>query len=460
MTRKILILLKQSGVKAIAVIKKFFNKLSIQISGVIILFACLGVLVFVLFYINKDIFFNLAKDSKIIEKDTQEFAINIENQIIDQNISIYDSNKMKKIIGKSDIYDVFIFDLANEQMLAGTYASMLNNTLVGYTLYDTDSIYNSEGYTTTIDLKDGTIELYVYSYALAKLVIPYIIGTLLISLSVFLIPVFLFIRRKVKNIERLKDEVIIMSQGNLEHTINFNSNDEIEELSFQINELRKTLKENLIANEANQKASYELVTALAHDIRTPLTSLMGYLDIIRLKRYKNDQQYDTYLNNSIDKVNQINELANKMFEYFLVFSKEQDTELSLLSLNSIYEYFDENIEQIKQLGFTVVEEIEHNNANILGNMNLIKRIINNLFSNISKYAMISEPIYLKLKIDQNKDCVIIKMKNKIKVITNQIESNQIGLKSVKQILKIHQGELMINNDDNNFEVIITIPLAK
>lgn len=441
-------------------IKKFFNKLSIQISGVIILFACLGTLVFVLFYVNKDIFFNLAKDSKIIEKDTQDYAIDIENQIIDQNLSIYDTNKMKKIIGKSDIYDVFIFDTANDQMLAGTYASMLNNTLVGYTLYDTDSVYNSEGYTTIIDLKDGTIELYAYSYALAKLVIPYIIVTLLISLSLFLIPVFLFIRRKVKNIEKLKDEVIIMSQGNLDHSISFNSNDEIEELSFQINELRKTLKENLLVNEANQKASYELVTALAHDIRTPLTSLMGYLDIIRLKRYKNDQQYDTYLNNAADKVNQINELANKMFEYFLVFSKEQETELSLISLKNIYEYFYENIEQIEQQGFTVIKDIEYQDCNILGNMNLIKRIINNLFSNINKYAKVDEPLYLNLKIDYENHCLTINMENTIKEITNQIESNQIGLKSVKQMLKILQGNININNHDNIFNVIITIPLAK
>lgn len=441
-------------------IKKFFNKLSIQISGVIILFACLGTLVFVLFYVNKDIFFNLAKDSKIIEKDTQDYAIDIENQIIDQNLSIYDTNKMKKIIGKSDIYDVFIFDTANDQMLAGTYASMLNNTLVGYTLYDTDSVYNSEGYTTTIDLKDGTIELYAYSYALAKLVIPYIIVTLLISLSLFLMPVFLFIRRKVKNIEKLKDEVIIMSQGNLDHSISFNSNDEIEELSFQINELRKTLKENLLVNEANQKASYELVTALAHDIRTPLTSLMGYLDIIRLKRYKNDQQYDTYLNNAADKVNQINELANKMFEYFLVFSKEQETELSLISLKNIYEYFYENIEQIEQQGFTVIKDIEYQDCNILGNMNLIKRIINNLFSNINKYAKVDEPLYLNLKIDYENHCLTINMENTIKEITNQIESNQIGLKSVKQMLKILQGNININNHDNIFNVIITIPLAK
>lgn len=77
-----------------------------------------------------------------------------------------------------------------------------------------------------------------------------------------------------------------MSQGDLDHTIKINSNDEIAELSNQIDNLRLTLKDNFATEEANRKANYELVTALSHDLRTPLTSLMGYLDIIRLKKFK------------------------------------------------------------------------------------------------------------------------------------------------------------------------------
>ena len=73
-----------------------------------------------------------------------------------------------------------------------------------------------------------------------------------------------------------------------------------------MNNLRLTLKDNFATEEANRKANYELVTALSHDLRTPLTSLMGYLDIIRLKKFKNEDQYNLYLKNSIDKVNQIN----------------------------------------------------------------------------------------------------------------------------------------------------------
>ena len=302
-------------------IKHFFNKLSIQISAVIILLGTLAIVVFCLLYMARENFFEFTQDLGIISENTEAYAINIENQLIDNNVSINDVEEIDKIIGTSEIYSVNLYNKADNLAITGSFATMLDNLFIGYTVYDTDIIYDGDEYHTDIQLKDGNVEMYVYSYAIAKLVIPYLVFSIIIALAVFLIPTYLFIKRKVHYIENLKNDVTYMSQGDLNHPILINSNDGIGELSEQINNLRLILKDNFATEEANRKANYELVTALSHDIRTPLTSLMGYLDIIRLKKYRNDEQYNLYLNNSIDKVNQINELANKMFEYFLVFSK-------------------------------------------------------------------------------------------------------------------------------------------
>lgn len=439
-------------------IKHFFNKLSVQISAVIILFGGLGITVFCLFYMGRESFFEFTQNLGIISENTEAYAINIENQLIDNNVSINDIDEIDKILGVSEIYSVNLYNKADNLAITGSFATMLDNLLIGYTIYDTDAIYDGEEYHTDIELKDGSVEMYVYSYAIAKLVVPYLVFSIIIALSAFLIPTYLFIKRKVHYIENLKNDVTFMSQGDLNHPISINSNDEIGELSNQINNLRLILKDNFATEEANRKANYELVTALSHDLRTPLTSLMGYLDIIRLKKYKNDEQYNLYLNNSIDKVNQINELANKMFEYFLVFSKEQDTELTKLSLGVIYEYMIENIDVLDENGFIVNKSLQPANTFIRGNINLIKRIINNIFSNFLKYAEVSQPINIKMSTDENN--LKLEFKNRKKYTTNYIESNQIGLKSVQQMLKIHDGSFMVADDENNFNVIITIPLIK
>lgn len=439
-------------------IKNWFNKLSIQVSAVIILFGALGMATFCFLYASRENFFEFTQSLNIISENTEAYATDIENKMIDQNVSINDIDALDSILGKSDIYSVNLYNTADNLAITGSFATMLDNLLVGFTVYDTDAIYNGDDYSTEIELKDGTIEMYVYSYALAKLVVPYIVVSIILSLTAFLVPTFLFIRRKVKYIATLKNEVTIMSQGDLEHTIKINSNDEIAELSNQIDNLRLTLKDNFATEEANRKANYELVTALSHDLRTPLTSLMGYLDIIRLNKFKSEDQYKLYLNNSIDKVNQINELANKMFEYFLVFSKEQDTELSKMSLGVIYEYILENISVLEENGFHVDKKIKHEDYFIRGNINLIKRIINNIFSNILKYADINEPVSITLLIDENVENLCFTIKNTKKHTTNYIESNQIGLKSVQQMLKIHDGSFTVVDQENIFGVTITIPL--
>lgn len=438
--------------------KNWLNRLSIQISAVIILFGTLALLTFSFFYYNKDYFFDFVLDLGIISDNTAAYTTEIENKLIDSNVSINNINAIEEILGTSEIYSVSIYDLDDNHYLTGSFASILEDFIIGTTIYESESIYNVEPYYSTLELKDGSIEIYTYSYALAKSVMPYISFSAIISLIIFILPTFLFIKREVNYIVKLKDEVTIMSQGDLDHPISINGNTEIAELSKQINNLRLTLKNNFITEETNRRANYELVTALSHDLRTPLTSLMGYLDIIRFKKYKNQQQYDLYLNNSIDKVNQINELANKMFEYFLVFSKEHDTELTKISLGVIYEYIIENIAVLEENQFIVSKQIKHSDNFIFGNINLLKRIINNIFSNVSKYADKNQPIIIELTTDN--DNLKFTVKNAKIHTVNYIESNRIGLKSVKQMIKIHDGNLTIDDAKNNFAITINFPLIK
>ncbi|WP_294578635.1 HAMP domain-containing sensor histidine kinase [uncultured Thomasclavelia sp.] len=439
-------------------IKNWFNKLSVQISAIIIFFGTLAIGTFCLFYASRNYFFRFVLDLGIISDNVEAYSINIENQLIDQNVSINDVAKMDEILGTSEIYSVSIYNYDSNELITGSWATILDNLLIESTVFASETTYSIETYYRIIDLKDGTIKLYIDTYALAKTIMPYIIFSLIVSIIIFIVPTILFIKRKMELIINLKDEVTIMSQGDLEHQISVQGHDEIAELSKQIDNLRITLRDNFLTEETNRRANYDLVTALSHDLRTPLTSLRGYLEIIRLKKYKNDEQYNNYLNNSIDKVNQINELANKMFEYFLVFSKEQDSELTKISLGVIYEYIVENIMALEESGFKVSKEINYDDIYIHGNINLLKRIYNNIFSNISKYADNKEPIFIELVVNGDKKNIEFRAKNTKKHLINYIESNQIGLKSVGQMMKIHGGSLSIIDDKTTFTVILIFPI--
>lgn len=94
-----------------------------------------------------------------------------------------------------------------------------------------------------------------------------------------------------------------MSQGDLNHEMTIQSNDDLAILASEMERLRIELNQN-IENEAKIKeAHHELITSLSHDLRTPLTTLRGYLDILSLHCYKNEQQLDHYLKGCIEKLN-------------------------------------------------------------------------------------------------------------------------------------------------------------
>ena len=98
-------------------IKNFFNKLSIQISAIIIICGTLGVATFCLLYAGKESFFEFTQNLGVISENTEAYANNIENQIIDQNVSITDVDTLDKILGTSDIYSVNLIRLITLPLL-------------------------------------------------------------------------------------------------------------------------------------------------------------------------------------------------------------------------------------------------------------------------------------------------------------------------------------------------------
>ena len=70
--------------------------------------------------------------------------INIENQLIDNNVSINDVEEIDKIIGTSEIYSVNLYNKADNLAITGSLATMLDNLFIGYTVYDTDIIYDGD----------------------------------------------------------------------------------------------------------------------------------------------------------------------------------------------------------------------------------------------------------------------------------------------------------------------------
>lgn len=337
-----------------------------------------------------------------------------------QEINLYSKNKedkkaLKKLLKKHDIYtNVYIYDDAEDNFLGGDFGKVLDEPVGITPLYSLQNDFEQYSFnrliSESVKFKDGEGIVYVSSMHLLKYVKYYFYVALFVSLLIFFLPTFIFIKRKVKYINILKQEVLNMSQGDLSHAMTIMSHDELAILAQEMDTLRITLASNY-QNEARIKEAHqEMITCLSHDLRTPLTALRGYLDILCLHCYKDEKQMDHYLNSCIEKTEQIKDLSNKTFEYSLVYNDDLIPSLETISSESFIQYIEEHLEYLELEGFKIEK----------GNLKIV-------------------------------------FENEKKETNHEVESNKIGLKSVKKIIEIHQGQCFIQDLMDSFILIITFP---
>ena len=187
-----------------------------------------------------------------------------------------------------------------------------------------------------------------------------------------------------------------------------------------------------------------------------MTSLLGYLELIRFREGTTEQK-KKYLDCSLQKVEQIRSLSDKMFEYFLVYEKEESLELLKQPIGNWLDYICENVEFMIQDGLPIQVKLEDaNDWQSAYNIELLQRAMDNLFSNIYKYADRNHSIQIQ-GICRNRIYHIF-FQNHIREDDDKVESNQIGLKSVEKIMHMHEGNMHVQEKDNYFIIELQLPV--
>lgn len=201
--------------------------------------------------------------------------------------------------------------------------------------------------------------------------------------------------------------------------------------------------------------------AMSHDIRTPLTSLIGYLDIISGHKYKSEEELQKYIGSCSDKAVQLKGLSDKLFQYFLVYNNEtQERELEELDAGILFQQFMiEHISELTQYGFEVelTDEIPEN-VMIDTETSAMQRLFDNLFSNIMKYASKDYPIVITAEVLQN--TIKIVLKNHVTEDARKVESTKIGVKTCKKIVDDLNGTFRALEEDGVYKTIILYPVKE
>lgn len=266
------------------------------------------------------------------------------------------------------------------------------------------------------------------------------------------------VKRKTAYMALLSGELEVMESGDLTSPVTVKGNDEITLLAKGMDDMRLSFIERLQKEEAMSRSSKELMTAMSHDLRTPLTALMGYLDILDSGKAE-DGQAEHYIHSAKERAYQLKGMTDELFEYFLVYSAEDEkpeTEL-LDALTLMGQLWEESAFTLESEDFITEFSVsgEENTFSSPVNALMLRRVFDNMVSNIRKYADKEEPIRGNLTFTES-GCVFT-VRNRVRKERTTAKSSGIGLASCKKILELHGGSFEGKTDEDDFVCVITLP---
>lgn len=304
-------------------------------------------------------------------------------------------------------------------------------------------------------LEDGWVKAVVYDYqALMHFEKLSNVVSLISAALIFFTPVAWFIHRKMRQVRRLYRRVNVMGSGDFDSPVVIESADEIGRLAAGINEMRVSIKTQRDMESTYHQAAYDLVTAMSHDLRTPLTGLMGYVELMKGKT--EDQDLMILLTLAQKKCEQMKSLQDKLFEYFYAFSvKENAFDKQRVSAQDFFaQALFEKCTDLETQGFSVDAQDVQATGDIAVHPDFIMRVLDNVFQNVLKHGDSARPVTVEVL--DGDDQVTVSVTNGIAKQKSR-ESTKVGQKTCQRIMAAHHGSFATEENEETYTARLTFP---
>ena len=303
-----------------------------------------------------------------------------------------------------------------------------------------------------------TVRAFLYYYSGDAFYYGLLVLSGLVAFLAFSLCFVALISRKISYINLLKKELDILSGGQLEYAVTVHGSDEIGELALGIDQMRRSILKHQELEDQMRSANSELITAMSHDLRTPLTSLLAYLEIIERKKYADEAQMDQLVHKSIHQTLRIKNMADQLFEYFLVYATDwKNDEPETLDADELFrQILEDYAYSLESSGMQVQLQFSPVSGQIQVTIHLLQRVLDNLYSNLTKYADPQQLI--RISYERKENHLLLSISNGSCGERNKRESTSIGLNTCRRIIEYHGGSFMALEEACRFFVRVSLPL--
>lgn len=304
----------------------------------------------------------------------------------------------------------------------------------------------------------------------------------------FIIPFFLVVdalvvfwrlirRYRQMQLRHIINELHFIANGNYNYRIPFELRGDLSKVVSSINGLVDSTVAAIEDERAIETSKDELITNVSHDIRTPLTSIIGYLGLIEDGQYQSEEELRKYTGIAYSKAKQMKSLVEDLFEYTKVRQPSVPVNFISFDMVQLLEQLATEFElEASKKNVTILVETTEKKLFMDGDTEKLVRVFNNLISNALKYGGGADQIIISIE-RENTEAVITVKNNGIPIPresldqlfdrfyradtsrSQEISGTGLGLAIAQNIVNLHGGYIFAQSDENWTSFIIHLPLV-
>ena len=295
-------------------------------------------------------------------------------------------------------------------------------------------------------------------------------------LIIWVIGILVLLYRLLKKVFGYVDEVGKATEDLVNKDVEYiELPDELEEIQKRMNHLKRESEKNEKLAKENEEKKDELIVYLAHDIKTPLTSMIGYLSILDEIDDMPKKKQKNYISIALDKSYRLEDLINELFDVARFNSEKIVLEKEELNLNLMLEQIiDDFYPTLREVNKSIKLNYDEP-ISINGDSDKLSRVFNNLIKNAISYSKEESEIVINLKKDNNN--AIVEVINKGRQIskeklskifekfyrldsarTSRTGGSGLGLAIAKDIVELHNGTIIAESNEEETTFRVTLPL--
>lgn len=276
-----------------------------------------------------------------------------------------------------------------------------------------------------------------------------------IASIVLFIVIFLFVLgQRLSYLLTIIKGVEMLHARSMDYDIPLEGNDDLTRLAGSINYLAAARRDLWRREKAFQEERDAWIRSLSHDIRTPLTSMLSYSELLKSKEHLSEEEMKTYMDLVYTKATQIRQLTEQLTD------RNRGTWEKIDDIRFLAEQFTGEWEELLEGRFTCVTDLSGlTSFSGMADIHGLRRILDNLISNVEKYADPEHEVELTLKTEDRR--LILTQRNLIRESSfGSVESSRIGLENIRRIAALYNGQVDVSDAGGVFEIRIVLSIPE